>query len=131
MTLDWLRDNGLQPGVDVKLRSHDVRDGFFSPHGLASWAVATLKGAYDAIMTGTLERALLIEETGYHSLVELAEAYLGRMVHCLAAHVDTIRKEPDLVRSVVRPMWPRHKPSKKTKISVSASLDRDGVSASK
>ena len=103
MTLDWLSANGLRPGVDVKIGGHDYPPpGFFGPGGFPGWAGPALKGSADAMMTGALERTLLVEEAGYNSLVDLPEVFPGRMIHGLAAHVDTIRKEPETVRRVVK-----------------------------
>jgi ABC-type nitrate/sulfonate/bicarbonate transport system substrate-binding protein len=103
MTLDWLRANGLEPGVDVRLVSYDnAPSGFLGPKGLPDWARATLKGAADAMMIQVLERALLMEHFGYNSLVDLPEAYPGRMIHGLAAHVDTIQRNPDTIRRIVK-----------------------------
>ena len=103
MTLDWLSANGLRPGVDVKIGGHDYpAPGFFGPRGFPGWAGPTLKGSADAVMIQVLERALLMEHFGYNSLLDLPEAFPGRMIHGLAAHVDTIKKDPDTIRRIVK-----------------------------
>ncbi|HXG37004.1 MAG TPA: hypothetical protein VNL15_08555, partial [Dehalococcoidia bacterium] len=41
-------------------------------------------------------------EAGYNLLVELCEEYPDRMIHGLATHPDTLKKQSDLVRKAVR-----------------------------
>jgi ABC-type nitrate/sulfonate/bicarbonate transport system substrate-binding protein len=103
MTLDWLKENGLEPGVDVRLVSYDnPPDGFFASGRVPEWARASLKGACDAAMIQVLETELLEEHFGYHLLVELTDRYANKMIHGLAAHVDTIAREPETIKRLVK-----------------------------
>ena len=54
------------------------------------------------MMTGVLESLLLNEAAGYNILVDLPEAYPGRMIHGLAGHLDTLRRQPEAVKKIVR-----------------------------
>lgn len=109
LALDWLKESRVQPGTDVRVRRGPaVAPGFFSARGLPDWAVVLLSGGEivqggvdDAFMAHVLERALLMEEAGYSCLVDLAQAYPGRLVHGLATHVETIRQHPEVIQALV------------------------------
>jgi ABC-type nitrate/sulfonate/bicarbonate transport system substrate-binding protein len=103
MTLDWLRDNGLEPNVDVRIVSPENASfsDFFGSTSTPAWVRGALRWAADAALCGGFERFFLMQEFGFHSLVDLPDVYPGRMIHGLAAHVATLEKEPDLVRRVV------------------------------
>ena len=102
MTVDWLRENGLEPGVDVCVRHFgDDQTSFFSKANPPSWIRAAMKMAFDALMCVPPEREWLVELGGYHSLVDLCQRYPDRMIHGLATSADTLNKLPDLVRGAV------------------------------
>jgi ABC-type nitrate/sulfonate/bicarbonate transport system substrate-binding protein len=103
MTLDWLRENGLQPGIDVHVRHFgEDQTSFFSKAAPPSWIRGFMKMAFDGLMCVPPEREWMVELGGYHSLVDLCQRYPDRMIHGLATSEDTLKKMPDLVRSVVR-----------------------------
>jgi len=101
-TLDWLKENGLEPGVDVTVRGADSARGTFFEGPALPWAIAAARLTSDAIMMVPPESEWFVQEAGYNELVELCAHYPNLMVHALAVHPGTLRSKPELVRSVVR-----------------------------
>jgi len=102
MTLEWLRENGLEPHKDVRLISFSERDERFFEGPTPAWANTSARYSADAIMTGPPESLWLTETAGYHLLADLCELYPDKMIHGLAAHEDVLARQPDLIRKVVR-----------------------------
>jgi len=103
MTIDWLRENGLEPGVDVHVRHFgEDQSTVFSTASPPSWIHSLMKMAFDGLMCVPPEREWLVELAGYHSLVDLCQKYPDRMIHGLATTAGTLKTMPDLVRGAVR-----------------------------
>lgn len=102
MMVDWLRRNGLEPGRDVKIETPTTPPSSFFNGPTPDWARPLMRAAYDATMVVPPEWEWLTQVAGYNTLVELCEEYPNRMIHGLAAHEDTLKREPELIRKVVR-----------------------------
>lgn len=102
MLLDWLRTNGLEPGVDVYINTLPQHQASFFGGAIPAWVRPLMGMTVDAIAAPPPEGEWLVQEVGYNWLCDLTAEYPGRMVHGLIAHEDTLRNRPELVQRAVR-----------------------------
>lgn len=102
MLLDWLRKNGLEPGVDVQVNTLSKEQASFFAGTIPAWVRPLMTMTIDAIAAPPPEGEWLKQKVGYNWLVDLTEEYSGRMVHGLIAHENTLKERPELVRRAVR-----------------------------
>ena len=102
MTLDWLRKNGLEPGSDVRVLPQEGPEEAFFGGALPQWVRPSVMMTSDAMMVVPPLWDWLVKEAGYNTLVELTDEYADRLVHGLAVHQDTLARQPELVRKLVR-----------------------------
>jgi ABC-type nitrate/sulfonate/bicarbonate transport system substrate-binding protein len=91
MVQKWLTANGLNPQTDVELVYQRAHPG---------WKEDGPDPEEDAVIARTLEQEVL-EAKGYHTLVDLCEAYPNTLVHGLIVTERTIAERPELVDAMV------------------------------
>jgi ABC-type nitrate/sulfonate/bicarbonate transport system substrate-binding protein len=91
MVQKWLSANGLDPQADVELVYQRAHPG---------WKEDGPDPEEDAVIARTLEQEVL-EAKGYHTLVDLCEAYPNTLVHGLIVTERTLAERPALVDAMV------------------------------
>lgn len=91
MVQKWLTANGLNPKTDVELVYQRAHPG---------WKDDGPDPEEDAVIARTLEQEVL-EAKGYHTLVDLCEAYPNTLVHGLIVTERTIAERPELIDALV------------------------------
>ena len=91
MVQKWLAANGLDPKIDVELVYQRAHPG---------WKESGPHPEEDAVIARTLEQEIL-ESKGYHTLVDLCEAYPNTLVHGLIVTERTLAERPDLVEAMI------------------------------
>ena len=91
MVQKWLAANGLDPQSDVDLVYQRAHPG---------WKEDGPDPEEDAVIARTLEQEIL-EAKGYHTLVDLCEAYPNTLVHGLIVTERTLAERPELVDAMI------------------------------
>lgn len=91
MVQKWLNENGLDPKADVELVYERAHQG---------WAEDGPGPEEDAVIARTLEQEVL-EAKGFHTLVDLCEAYPNTLVHGLIVTERTLAERPELADAMV------------------------------
>jgi ABC-type nitrate/sulfonate/bicarbonate transport system substrate-binding protein len=91
MVQKWLAANGLDPQADVELVYQRAHPG---------WKEDGPDPEEDAVIARTLEQEVL-EAKGYHTFVDLCEAFPNTLVHGLIVTDRTIAERPELVDAMI------------------------------
>lgn len=91
MVQKWLTANGLDAQADVELVYQRAHPG---------WTEDGPDPEEDAVIARTLEQEVL-EAKGYHTLVDLCEAYPNTLVHGLIVTERTIAERPELLEAMI------------------------------